>query len=560
MLDDKIAGSYLRDLRWTKDTPGANQRARQELFERTKAHSLFSAPVRTVHADLEVGLCPESDHVLAWYQVHSLDGAWPGGDYVLQSLQFIFDPGTLGGRLDIEMLPAELHGFPAWKRRWGLGFPPGPLVRRFPLLAGEYDFRVKLRGSHRGGSPVEQEVGLGLLTVPEGLSWPGYGAANDLLVRWGRWETYEAGGQAFQPVHAQAGKPVLPGWLEPYFAALDQAIAHVRQWHFCPNTTENWYYRRTPAEGYLWNERYLGFYLSSFLPAYLLTGEPRYLQMVEYLYNTILHNLVPSFWGGVTSAQSGADTGDNLLHMGILARAVLRLAGAFRNPELARPLYDVYAAWPRDPEHGRRFINVVFPDQTEQRRPFVYNQVMSSVAAAWPLGEIFGNADLRDTAERMWTEGMRPGWQEEGYWFYTEDAEVVTQHYDLVMKSDASLWLEYPRWAQEEDFREVMRRSLDFALETYATPVSDMLVWQPFYSGKFETSLALGKAGMALEIMHRLHGAGFDQYDEPARKTARFIERMRAHALDTRDMWQCSWFSCHVIAPLLEAVLAGMVE
>ena len=558
MLDEKITGSYLRDLVWTSDTPAANARARHDRFEALKTHCLVCGPVRGVHVELEVGLIPEGDHMLAYYQVHGLEGAWPGGDYVLQSLQFIFDPGTLGGRVDVEMLLGDLHGFPAWKRRWGLGFPTQPLLRRIPLLAGEYEFRVKLRGSYGGGPPVEEEHSLGPVTVPPGLCWPGYGATNDLLVRWGKWETYAGEGAA-------GGTPALParpapGWLEPYFVALDQAIEHVRQWHYCPNTTENWYYRRTPAEGYMWNERYLGFYLSAFLPAWLLTGEPRYLQMVEYLYNTILHNLVPSFWGGVTSSQSGADTGDNLLHLGILARATLRLARALNRPELARPLYEVFAAWPRDPECDRRFVNVVFPDQSEQRKPFVFNQVMSSVAAAWPLGEMFGNADLRDTAERMWTHGMRPGWQEEGYWFYTEDAQVVTQHYDLVMKSDASLWLEYPRWAQDPDFSAVMQQSMDFSLQMCATPVSDMLVWQPFYSGKFETSLALGKAGMALEIMHRLHQAGLGHYQEPAQKTARFIERMRAQALDTRDMWKSSWFSCHVVAPLLEAVLAGVVE
>lgn len=557
MLDDTITDSFLRNLRWTPETPVANQQARHRLQEQVKSHSFFSAPVHTVHADLEVGLCPAGDHALAWYQLQSLDGPWPGGDYVLQSLQFVFDPGTLGGRIDIEMLPGELHGLPAWKRRWGLGFPTGPLVRRFPLLAGEYEFCVKVRGSHRGGPSVEEEVALGLISVPGGLSWPGYGPVNDLLVRWGGWETYGGGPPAGLQVRPTRTPP---DWVAPYFEALDAAIEHVRQWHFCPNTTENWYYRRTPVEGYLWNERYLGFYLNSFVPAYLLTGEPRYLQMVEYLYNTLLHNLVPAFWGGVTCSQSGADTGDNLLHMGILARAVLRMARAFGNPELARPLYDVYAAWPRDEAHGRRLINVVFPDRTEQRRPFVYNQVMSSVAAAWPLGDMFGDAELRQTAERMWLQHMRPSWQEEGYWFYTEDAEVVTQHYDLVMKSDASLWLEYDRWAQDEDYREVMRRSMSFALQHYAQPVSEMLVWQPFYAGKFETSLALGKAGMALEIMHRLHGAGFDQFDGAARKTANFIERMRDKALDTRDMWRCSWFSCHVIAPLLEAVLAGLVQ
>ncbi len=557
MLDERIAGSYLRDLRWTSDTPAENERARQGLFESIKQRSLLVVPVEGAHAHLAVGLYPDSDHVLGWYQVKGLDGAWPGGDYALHSLQFVFDPGTLGGRIDIEMLPAGLHGFAAWKRRWGMGFPKGPLLRRFPLLAGDYDFRVKLRGSYRGAPAVEEEVNLGAVTVPPGLSWPGWGATNDLLVRWGKLAGYE--GDAPAGLEARPTRTA-PSWLEPYFAALDEAIEHVREWHFCPNTTENWYYRRTPAEGYMWNERYLGFYLSAFIPAWLLTGEARYFQMVEYLYNTILHNLVPAFWGGVTSSQSGADTGDNLLHMGILARACLRLERALGNPEIARPLYDVFAAWPRDPEHGRRFVNVVYPDQSEQRKPFVYNQVMSAVATAWPLGERFGNADLRDTAERMWTEGMRPGWQEPGYWFYTEDAEVVTQHYDLVMKSDASLWLEYPRWAEDADFREVMRRSMDFSLEMCATPVSDMLAWQPFYSGKFETSLALGKAGMALKVMHRLHAVGFDQYEEPAQKTMRFIERMRAQALDTKDMWKCSWFACHVVGPLLEAVLGGVVK
>lgn len=557
MLDERISGSYLRNRQWGAATPRANEEARQYLSELVKARGLLVEEVRGGHGRLQVGLVPEADHLLGWYQVQEMDGPWPGGDYALQSLQFVFDPGTLGGRIDIEMLPAALHGFPAWKRRWGLGFPRGPLVRRFPLPAGEYDFRVILRGSHQGAPPVEERLDLGPVTIPPGLAWPGYGAANDLLVRWGSWESY-ASDTPLEGEPAPAAR--VPGWLEPYFAALDEALEHVRQWHFCPNTTENWYYRRTPAEGYMWNERYLGFYLNAFIPAWLLTGEARYRQMVEYLYNTILENLVPAFWGGATSSQSGADTGDNLLHMGILARACLRLARALNRPEVARPLYEVYAAWPRDEAHGRRFVNVVFPDGSEQRHPFVYNQVMSSVAAAWPLGEMFGNAELRDTAERMWTQGMRPGWQEQGYWFYTEEAEVVTQHYDLVMKSDASLWLEYPRWAQDPDYREVMRRSMDFALDSYATSVSDMLAWQPFYAGKFETSLALGKAGMALEIMHRLHGAGLEHYADPAQRTARFIERMRAQARDTKDMWKSSWFACHVVGPLLEAVLAGMVE
>ncbi|HEY3396771.1 MAG TPA: hypothetical protein VGM19_03840 [Armatimonadota bacterium] len=557
MIDAGLTGSYLRDLHWTATSAAENERAIQRRFVEVKERSFFRQIVTGELATVEVGLRPEGDHLLVWYQVLALDGPWPGGECQLNSLQLVFDPGTLGGQLEVEMLPGELHGFGAWRRHWGLGFPPGMLCRRFPLREGEYEVSLRLRGLCRGKAVPEEVLPVGGVTVPPGYLWTGYGAANDLLVRWAEVDTYAA-----HPAPPAAPQGNVPAWMEPMFRELDAAAEHIQQWHFCPNTTENWYFRRTPAEGYLWNERYLGFYLNAFVPAYLLTGKPLYFQMAEYLYNTILNNIVPAFWGGPALSQSGADTGHNLLHQGILARAVLRLARALQNPELARPLYEIFAAWPRDrntEEH--RFINVVFPDKTEQRQPFVYNQVMSSVAAIWALGDMFGDRNLTGTAETMWYKYMAPGFREPGYWFYTEDAQVVTQHYDLVMKSDASLWMEYPRWAQDEDFAEIMRRSVDFSLAMYAAPVGDMLSWQPFYSGKFESSLALGKAGMALEIMQRMYaGAGLTRYGEPASKTARFIETMYRTARDTEGMWKSSWYACHVLAPLCEAALVGMLK
>jgi len=553
MHDQTITGSYLRQLRWTTETPHENEQARQRRFEQIKARSLATHAVTFQHAKLELGLMPEDDHMMAWYRILDLDGEWPGGDCILQSLKLVFGTGSAGARIDLEMLPAPLHGLTAWKREWGIGFPRQPLVRRFPLAAGEYQFAVRAQASYHQ-RPCEEQVPLGKVTIPAGHCWPGYGAGNDLMVRWADFDLYA--GHPCPPLKAAVSPPA---WLEPYFAALDEAVEWVKRWHHCPRGTCNWYAERTPLEGYSWSDRYQGFYLSAFVPAYLLTGRPAYFQMCEYLYNSVLLNIVPGSWGGPTMNQSLCDTGDNLLHCGIVARAVLRLAKMMGDIQLARPVYEIFAAWPRDRKHGGRLINVVFPDLTEQRLPFNYNQTMSSVAGVWPLARAFGDQDLLDVAERMWHEHMRPGFQEEGYWFYMEGQPVVTQHYDLVMKSDASLWLEYERWAKEEDFRDVMRRSMNYALEHYAEQVGDVLVWQPFYSGKWESTLAVGKAGMALEIMTRLVKAGLEEFAEPACMTARFIEAMREKP-DLRDMWPCSWMCAHVTAPLLEAALAGLFD
>lgn len=554
MLDEKITGSYLRDLEWTSETPQENDRARQELFAEIKSRSLIAQRVKLEHAELELGLVPEDDHLLVWYQILELDGEWPGGDYVLESLQLVFNPGNLGGRMDIAVLPSPCHGFTAWKRKWGCGFPRQPLVRRFPLPRGEYEFSVKVHGTYRQQPTGEEEVMVGPVTIPPGHCFVGYGAANDLMVRWADYDLY-----AVHPSPPAKADVTPPDWMEPYFAALDEAIEWVREWHHCPRSTSNWYHERTPAEGYGWNDRYRGFYLNAFVPAYLLTGERRYFQMCEYLYNNILDNIVPGFWGGPTINQASWDTGDNLLHNGILARAVMRFARMMGDNELTRPMYEIFASWPRDRKRDDILINVVFPDLSEQRIPFVYNQVMSSVAAAWPLGHLFDNQGLLEVSERMWQDIMRPGFQEEGFWFYVEGQPVVTQHYDLVQKHDASLWLEYDRWAQDEDFREVMRRSMDFSIKYCTEEVENMLVWHPFYAGKFESTLAVGKAGMALEALTRLCQVGFEEFAEPAAKTARFINYMREKP-DLQDMWPCSWMSCHVIGPLLEATLAGLVE
>ena len=136
MHDDAIAGSYLRDLQWTSETPAENERARQRLFKQVKAQSLVSHSVTCQHAKLELGLAPEDDHVLAWYRVLDLDEEWPGGDCILHSLQLVFGTQSAGARMDLELLPAPLHGLTAWKRQWGIGFPRQPLVRRFPLAVG----------------------------------------------------------------------------------------------------------------------------------------------------------------------------------------------------------------------------------------------------------------------------------------------------------------------------------------------------------------------------------------------------------------------------------------
>lgn len=552
MLDEKITGSYLRDLKWTSNTPQENERVRQQRTEEIKSRSLIAERVQLEHAELEVGLVPEDDHILAWYQVLDLDGEWPGGDYVMRSLEFVFQPDSLGARIDAEMLPGALHGFETWKREWGLAFPRFPLVRRLGLLPGEYEFRVKIRGEYAQESTTDEAV-VGQVSLPQGLCFTGYGPANDLQIRWADFDLYA---DHLSPPPTEAPTPA---GLAPYFGALDEAIEHVRRWHYCPRTTDNWYDRRTPHEGYVWNERYLGFYLAAFVPAYLLTGEPRYFQMCEYLYNTILHNIFPTFWGGPAMNQATAGGGENLLFTGIIARAVIRFAKMMGDPELCRPFYEMYAAWPRDKQHNNRLINVVFPDLTDQRLPFVYNQVMSSVSAVWVIGEMFEDDDLTAVAEQMWREEMRPGLQEGGYWFYTQERENVTQHYDLVQKSDASLLLEYDRWTEDDDFMQVMRQSMDYALSYYATEVKDMLVWQPFYNRTFESTLAVGKAGMALEVLTRLCEAGRREYAEPARKTARFIEHMRDWP-DLADMWPCSWMGIHVIAPLLEAALAGIAN
>ena len=127
------------------------------------------------------------------------------------------------------------------------------------------------------------------------------------------------------------------------------------------------------------------------------------------------------------------------------------------------------------------------------------------------------------------------------------------------MKSDASLWLEYERWAQDDDFVDVMCRSMRYALENYTEDAGEILIWQPFYSGKWAPTLALGKAGMALELMVRLVKVGQDEFVEPAQRTVRFVHAMRDKP-DLADMWSCSWMGVHVMAPLFDAVLAGLVK
>jgi hypothetical protein len=555
LIDPAITRSYLRDLQWARDTPAANDRRREERFEKIRKRSLVAKIIQAGHAKVEVGLAPENDHVLVWCRILSLDGEWPGGDYVLQSLRLVFETDSIGERIEPELMGRDIPGFKAYKQLGlrGYFFPRLPLVRQLPLLPGEYDVSISIRGTFARTSSENQKIGIGKVRIPEGLSWPAYGPTNGLMVHWADYDLYSDCPDLPRPTNIK-----VPGWLEPDFAALDEAIEYVRRWHQCPLETSGG--SRSPAEGHSWNSRYLGFYLGAFVPAYRLTGEPRYFQMCEYLYNTILNNIYPASWGGPVVMQH-MGTQPNLLYHGIIARSVLEFAKMMNKPELARPMYDIYAAWPRDPQHDGRLIHVASPEeqeQTELKKPFNYNQVMSSMAAIWPLGKFFEDEELQRTAENVWNETMQPGMQPGGWWFYTEGGKFVTQHYDMVMKYDASTWLKYPRWAEDSDFRRVMCQSADYAINRYTTRVEDMLVWQAYSAGGgWGDASAVCKAGMAILLFTRLYEAGFEQYAEPIRQSARFIERMRKRP-ELRRIWYGSWTSEHVILPLLEATLAGV--
>ena len=92
----------------------------------------------------------------------------------------------------------------------------------------------------------------------------------------------------------------------------------------------------------------------------------------------------------------------------------------------------------------------------------------------------------------------------------------------------------------------------------------DVIMARSFLRDTVECEHATVELGLTVEEDHvfcmtRLVKAGQDEFGEPAQQTARFIHAMRDKP-DVVEMWSCCWMGVHVMAPLFDAVLAGLVK
>ena len=149
-----------------------------------------------------------------------------------------------------------------------------------------------------------------------------------------------------------------------------------------------------------------------------------------------------------------------------------------------------------------------------------------------------------------------PDLTDEYYWNYNRGGALST-HYDILLKSHLGALLWYKDWRDDPSVLDCALKGADFCLQNVAEENADEWVWSGKYGQEDSLMLALGKAGMMVDVLAPLVDMGHQQYSAPLKKTVAFILH-RKEEPEVWEFWDSAWAQFSVVAPLFRAAYRGI--